>query len=325
MIEEILENIYRIEIPLFRNPLKFLNSYVIKAPERSLVIDTGWNRRECLDTMLGGLREIGVNLERTDFFITHFHADHLGLVSNLAPHTATIYFNKPEADRIKSGIYWNKIIDFARKSGFPEQELQEILNTHPGYKYRSDDYLTFTILKGGDTLDIWNYIFKCIETPGHTMGHMCLYEPNKKIFVSGDHILDDITPNIQLWSDKENALKDYLASLEKVSELDIELVLPGHRGIIRNCKKRIEELKYHHQRRLEEVLSILEDGGQNAYQVASQMSWDIANEYDSWDLFPVPQKWFATGEAIAHLKYLEEEGTVVKAMSEHNILFSINI
>ena len=58
---------------------------------------------------------------------------------------------------------------------------------------------------------------------------MCLYEPNKKILVSGDHILNNITPNIQLWSDRWNPLKEYLTSLDKVYEFDIELVLPGHR------------------------------------------------------------------------------------------------
>jgi len=44
-------------------------------------------------------------------------------------------------------------------------------------------------------------------------------------------------------SDDWNPLKEYLTSLEKIYELDIELVLPGHRGILGNCKKRIQELK----------------------------------------------------------------------------------
>ncbi|MBW2149949.1 MAG: MBL fold metallo-hydrolase, partial [Deltaproteobacteria bacterium] len=168
---------------------------------------------------------------------------------------------------------------------------------------------------------IGDYVFTCVETPGHTRGHMCLYAPGKRIFISGDHILHDITPNIQLWSNKENPLNEYMASLDKVYGLDIELVLPGHRVIFRNCKKRIQELKKHHQHRADEVLSLLENGGQNAYQVASRMSWDIT--YSSWDLFPVAQKWFATGEAIAHLKYLEEKGMVQREMRDHTIVFSL--
>jgi glyoxylase-like metal-dependent hydrolase (beta-lactamase superfamily II) len=66
------------------------------------------------------------------------------------------------------------------------------------------------------------------ETPGHTKGHICLYETNKKMPEGGDHILDDITPTIQLRSDDWDPLKEYLNTLEKIYKLDIELVLTGH-------------------------------------------------------------------------------------------------
>ena len=321
MIEEILTNLYRIEIPLPKSPLKALNSYVIKYPERNLVIDTGWNQEECMNAMHRGLRQLGVDLRKTDYFITHIHSDHLGLVSNLITDTSTIYFNQPDADRFNSGIYLDDFVIFARLNGYPENELQDALHSHPGLKFRSKGNLVFHILKEGDKISIGDYILKCVETPGHTMGHMCLYEPNKKILVAGDHILNDITPNIQLWSDGWNPLKEYLVSLDKVYELDIELVLPGHRGIFKNCKERIRELKDHHQKRLNEIISILEKGEKSAFQVASQMSWDII--YDSWDLFPLTQKWFAIGEAISHLKYLEEDRIIQKEIQEQMVVYSL--
>jgi len=101
-----------------------------------------------------------------------------------------------------------------------------------------------------------------------------------------------------------------LASLDKVYNLKVDLTLPGHRRLIENHQTRIDELKRHHADRLIEVLSILNQGGLNAFQVASQMTWDIDSE--SWDQFPVAQKWFATGEAISHLRYLEEEGQLIR-------------
>ena len=322
MIEEILRNLYKIEIPLPESPLKSLNSYVIKAQDRNLIIDTGMNREECLNAMTAGLKELRVNVRETDFFITHLHSDHLGLVSSLATDSSTIYFNQPDADRIKAGIFLDDLIGFARLNGFPENELQTISYTHPGFKYRPKENLDFYILKEGDKLSISDYIFNCVETPGHTKGHMCLYEQSKKILVAGDHVLSDITPNILLMSDEWDPLKAYLDSLDKVYELDIELVLPGHRGAFRNCKERIQELKHHHQERLDEIISVLGKGSQNAFEIASQMSWDIV--YDSWDLFPVPQKWFAMGEAIAHLKYLEETGMIRKEMPGQRITYSLN-
>ena len=323
MIEEILANLYRIEIPLPKSPLKALNSYVIKNTERNLIIDTGWNQEECMNAMQAGVRELGVDLRKTDFFITHLHADHFGLVSNLMTDTSKIYFNQPDVDRFRSGFRLDDFVNFARLNGYPENELQATLQSHPGLKFRAKKGLTFHILKEGDTISIGDYVFECIETPGHTWGHMCLYEPNKKIFVAGDHILNDITPNIQLWSDEWDPLKEYLTSLDKVYELDIELVLPGHRGIFKSCKERIQELKQHHQKRLDEIISILKKGNKNAFQVASEMSWDII--CDSWDLFPVSQKWFATGEAIAHLKYLKEKEIIRKEMREQRIVFSMNV
>jgi glyoxylase-like metal-dependent hydrolase (beta-lactamase superfamily II) len=280
------------------------------------------NREECLNAMISGLRKLAVDIKKTDFFITHLHSDHLGLVSSLATDSSTIYFNQPDADRIKAGIFLDDLIGFARLNGFPENELQTISYTHPGFKYRPKENLDFYILKEGDKLSISDYVFKGVETPGHTRGHMCLYEPNKKLFVAGDHVLSDITPNILLMSDEWDPLKVYLESLDKVYELDIELVLPGHRGVFRNCKERIQELKHHHQERLDEIISVLGKGSQNAFEIASQMSWDIV--YDSWDLFPVPQKWFAMGEAIAHLKYLEETGMIRKEMPEQRITYSLN-
>jgi len=322
MIEEVGTDLYKIEIPLPRNPLKALNSYAIKSPERNLIIDTGWNQQECMDAMQAGLKELEIDIRKTDFFITHLHTDHLGLVSNLVTDTSTIYFNQPEADRLKAGIVLDDLMNFARLNGFPEKELQRIPHTHPGFKFRSKGPLSFHILKEGDTLRVSDYVFNCVETPGHSKGHMCLYEPNKKILVAGDHILGDITPTISLLSDDWNPLKEYLESLDKVYQLDIELVLPGHREVFRNPKERIQELKDHHQKRLDEIIAILGKGRKNAFQVASRMTWDIT--YDSWDLFPVSQKWFATGEAISHLKYLEEKGVIRKEMRQHKIIYLLN-
>jgi len=321
MCKEILPNLFRLKIPLPESPLKYLNSYVIRDANRSMIIDTGLNRKECLEAMMAGLHKIGIDLEKSDIFITHLHADHFGLVTKLATDSSRVYFSRPEKELMESWEGFDAMIAYAGKNGFPENELRSALDKHPGAKYGSDWIPEMKLLDDADAIHVGDYHFKCIATPGHTMGHICLYEPSKKILVAGDHILIDITPNIQCWSDTQNPLKHYLASLDKVAGLQVDLILPGHRRLIRNHDVRIAELKQHHAHRLNEVLTILERAPLNAFQVASRMTWDI--KADSWDQFPVAQRWFATGEAISHLRYLEEEGKLVRKNSDKIKLYSL--
>ena len=321
MIEQIFPNIFRMEIPLPGNPLKAVNSYVIKGDQRFLIIDTGMNRPECRQAMAAGLMELAVDLKKADFFITHLHADHLGLVSELACKSAKIYFNYPDEKIMKNPHHWDKIMATARVNGFPEEELKSAMQKHPGRKFQDKGTLKFTPLQEGDHISAGKYVFQCIETPGHTSGHLCLYEATEKIFFSGDHILEDITPNISMWADEGNPLQEYMDSLDKIDGFDICRVFPGHRRIFTDYRKRIAELKKHHQIRAEEVLAILKRGSQNAYQVASQMTWDI--DCKKWEDFPAPQKWFASGEALSHLQYLLAENKLKKEIVKEEVSYSL--
>jgi glyoxylase-like metal-dependent hydrolase (beta-lactamase superfamily II) len=322
VIELIQPGFFRVEVPLPNSPLKSLNSYVIRSSHRNLIIDTGLNRKECLDAMRSGLQQLDIDLAKTDFFITHLHADHFGLVSKLATGTSRIFFNRPESELIEASGWWERMVAYAAKNGFPENQLQEAIQSHPGREFGSEWIPELSILQEGDRIDAGPYRFTFVSTPGHSMGHTCLYEPNKKILVAGDHILIDITPNIQCWTDEQNPLRDYLASLDKVNDMEIDLVLPGHRRLIRDHKTRIAELKGHHKNRLREVLSIVANHPLTAFEVASRMTWDL--DCESWEEFPQAQKWFATGEAIAHLRYLDREGVIVKEDKEGMILFTLN-
>ena len=102
-------------------------------------------------------------------------------------------------------------------------------------------------------------------------------------------------------------MQDYLTSLDRVGELDVQLVLPGHRRVFQDYRERIQELQAHHQERAEEVYALLGQGDLDAYQIAAGMTWDMSY---GWDAFPLQQRWFAVGEALAHLRYLEVQGRV---------------
>ncbi len=312
MVEKILPGLYRIVLPLSGNPLREINSFVFTSNDRNLIVDTGMNRDECLEAMEAGLDEIGVDLGRTDVLATHFHADHQGLVPTLLRKGSRAFMGERDVEAISGhGDYWTEsgpMGQLAIKAGFPSDVLRSSLENHPGLKYGPQVPVDFIGLRDGETIGIGDYTLRVVMTPGHTGGHICLHEPDARFLISGDHVLGDITPNLQAWGDDEDPLGDFLVSLAHVDALDIDLCLPGHRALVENCSERIAELVEHHRERANEVLAILEEGPRNAYDTAGRMSWDIVAA--SWDDFPIMQRWFATGESIAHIRYLEARGLV---------------
>ena len=324
MADKVFENIYQIEVPLPGSPLKSVNCYVIKDERRDLLIDTGMNRPECRAAIESGLKELDVDLNRCDLFITHLHSDHMGLVSHLATESTTVYFNRTEAKMIQTakeqGGFGSRMMDFARLAGFSDAEVEDSLSKHPGLKFQAPHSTEFSILDEGDILDIGGYHFECIHTPGHSPGHLCLYDADTKLMVAGDHVLGDITPNISAMTREENPLSDFLRSLDKVYEYDVDLALPGHRSLIQDFRGRVDELKDHHRQRLDEVLAILDGKTLSGYDVASRMTWNM--KAHTWEDVGIMQKWFATGEAIAHLQLLEEKGAVASEDRGDTAFFS---
>jgi glyoxylase-like metal-dependent hydrolase (beta-lactamase superfamily II) len=310
MRDDLYPGIFRVEIPLPGNPLRAINSYVIRGGNRWLMIDTGMSRPECRETMLAWLAEHSVDLGAVDFFITHFHADHLGLVAELAMPGSHVYFNRPEVALVSRTDSWSAVAAHARLHGFPEGELCEAMARHPGRCDQIRALPALTLLAEGDEIVIGGYRLMCLETPGHTPGHLCLYDARARILFSGDHVLQDITPNLSGWVEAGESLPRYLASLDKIATCDVDLVFPGHRAPFRDLRGRIAELKRHHAARADEILSLLAEGEQSAYRVASRMTWNI--RCSRWEEFPALQKWFATGEALAHLQHLERRGQAVR-------------
>jgi len=320
MPDEIMPRLYRIIIPLPNSPLKDLNSYVIKSDDRNLIIDTGFNRGVCFEAMQEGLHALDIDLSKTDFMLTHMHSDHTGLVSRLATDTSIVYISRIDSAVFNENIDWQAMLDYALHNGFQLEELVKAMESHPGLKYRPKKIPDFTLLDDGNIIQIGDYNLKCLLTPGHTQGHICLYDEEKQILFSGDHVLYDITPHIESWSYEVNSLKNYLKSLEMIRNLPVKLVLPGHRNFLTDLASRIDELKIHHETRAKEVLEVVGGNTMSAYDIAAGMTWDI--DCENWKQFPVAQKWFAVGEALAHLLYLESEGRIKRNTSQEIVTFS---
>ncbi len=319
MLKQIAENIYRKTVPLPHNPLRELNAYIIKG-EKSLLIDTGFNRPECEEALQSAFDELGI--DAVDLFITHLHSDHCGLVSKFAKEQSRVFASETDGELINFGsgnLYWSMLDELFIKFGFPRANFGRNTDIHPGRQYCNGEMVKFTTVAEGDVLEYGGYRLEAVAAPGHTPGHMCLYDREKKILLGGDLILGTISPNICIELCAENPLRDYLESLAKVGQMDVRLLLAAHGTEITDMNARIRELCAHHEARLAEVQKILGSGWKTAYMVAPEMNWDISCR--TWEDFPAPQKWFATGEAISHLQYLYFAGKAQREEREGGYWF----
>lgn len=325
IVKRLQDDIFAIGVPLPKTPLRMTNSYFIRG-QRNLLIDTGFNHSMCLDAMRAALAELRVDMDKTDIFLTHLHSDHAGLAQRLAAPGTRIFVSEADGKIVAGGrnsAFWDSFRDFYRFTGLAAGGHVTDVSQHPGYAYAPEEADNYTFVGDGDRLEAGECRLTCVLTKGHTRGHLCLYEPERRLLFSGDHILGKITPNITQMSFDHDALGEFLESLDKVDALDTAATYPGHRVRIDDCRARTAELRRHHAARLDEVRGIVGEGeAVTPVDVARRMRWSLTIE--NWDEYPPAQKLFSTGEALAHLHYLalrgelrqgEENGIVTYSMA----------
>ena len=304
MIREVYKDIYTFEVTLPNSPLRAINSYVIKAKDKNIVIDTGYNRLESRQDLLEGLKQLDIDIKDTSLILTHLHADHSGLTNLFSDNQVDIYAGEVDGkfiNQMATGEYWDLIGSFKPLYGLYEDEIT--IEDNPGYNFKLDRPVEFKTLNFGDVIEIGDYAFEVIDLKGHTPGHLGLFDRKHKIMFSGDTVLDPITPNITFWGfDYDNILNTYMETLRELKKTDVDLLFASHRRVIDNHEERIDEILNHHQERLEEILLSMDDKPMTIRDISAKISWRI--RADGWDDFPKPQKWFATGETMSHMEYL---------------------
>jgi glyoxylase-like metal-dependent hydrolase (beta-lactamase superfamily II) len=321
MPEEVWQGIYRIPVPLPNNPLKELNSYLIKGKDRSLLIDTGFRQEACRQALQAGLEELEVCREETDILLTHLHSDHAGLAGEFIAPGRSIYINAGEQARMEAsakGETWKNSDARYLEEGMNPQQLEELHSTNPARALAPlPQFEQYVPLAPGQVLEVGGHKLVAVLTGGHTPGHTSLWLPEEEVMFTGDNVLFDITPNITAWKGVEDSLGDYLATLQSMRDYKVKRALPGHRksGVF---AQRVEELLSHHQARLEEARNIVKrNGGMTAYQITAQMTWKI--KASSWETFPLVQKWFAIGECFSHLDRLRVLGEARRELGEDGL------
>jgi glyoxylase-like metal-dependent hydrolase (beta-lactamase superfamily II) len=314
------------------NPLEHVNSYLIKSAEKNLLIDTGMDFPQTFQSLCDGLSEAGVRPEElTDVLCTHFHVDHVGLIPRFTDASKNVKISlhhvEVEMSRLMSrelGSYVESMKAYLEANGAPPFMAASLERFHPAFftpRAYQEIGTRGIVLEDGQRVSVGDYSFQILWTPGHSPGHVCLYEPSSEILFSGDHLLPTITPHVSQFLEDMDPLTDYLNSLQRIAEIDVDVVLPGHEETFSNHRVRIKQLNDHHKQRLSEIIDGLEIESSTAYQLASKLHWSV--DYKSWEEFPPFQKYLAVGETIAHLNFLERRGRVKRNKINKIIFYDV--
>jgi glyoxylase-like metal-dependent hydrolase (beta-lactamase superfamily II) len=330
---EIVPGIHQLKLPVpMLGDLLAVNAYLVKGDDGWLLIDTGWNTNQTFSALERQLAEIGVRPQDLRLIvITHFHPDHYGLAGRLvqlsgagvALHLIEKAFI--DARYLNMGGLLDETARLLRLHGVPEPELPRLQKASLGVRQFVSPITPDVTLQGGETISHGAFSFKVIWTAGHSPGHICLYDSERKLLISGDHVLPLTFPNVGLHPQSgENPLGNYLKSLSIVEQLDVNLVLPAHEHVFTNLKERVGEIRRHHESRRSAITEVLEDCPGSAYQVSHRIPWIVNGVTMSFaELHPLDKR-LAVMSALAHLEPLCDEGEVERIDNNGTLLYNLS-
>ena len=315
---EILNGVHQIKTPAPESASFYTNIYVIEGGDGHILVDSGWDSQESLWALQEGIK--GANLKLRDIkqlVITHIHPDHYGLSTKIKQ----ICGAQVAIHRIDAGFIFPRYKDFnnliketaelLRQNGAHEDELTELKEASLWMnKYVTPDSPEVN-LEDGDTISNDSFEFEVLWTPGHSPGHICLYERERKFILTGDHVLYDTTPHVGFNPQSgDNPLGDYISSLKKLERLKVNFILPGHGPVFNALGLRIEKILQHHEERKRAIMRSLQNGLKTAYEIAHQIPWMVNEGGTTFQDLSVWNRRMAVHETIAHLKLLMEEDRV---------------
>lgn len=327
-----IEDVHQIKIDVPWS-VKNVSVYLFDHNGSKILFDSGFKMANWSKLFFSALSNIGISVQDINYcFISHNHTDHVGLAPTLKKknpnlkilmHDITNETLKWETDDEK--LYEiekeaRKITDQMIQYGFNENQSEravQFLSYWPKLRqYQKPDI----ILHDGDK--ILNDL-EIIWTPGHSFGHICLFNTKNKFLFCGDHILSRITPHIGNYIipkflteqykgyDFNNILRHYLDSLDRIDNLNPKIIFPAHQDIIYEPHKRISEIKDHHKNRLTEISRVIKDNPLTPLRI-SQLHFGDLDDTNSY---------LALSEVLGHLFFLENQELVKSVEKNGKILY----
>lgn len=289
-----------------------VNAYLVEAVPLTL-IDAGINTSEAQNALFVEIAAAGYFPEAIErILITHAHPDHYGLAHALQEASGgSVYFPEREIARVRDRQMLFEVGRLLMEAGMPLDlllRMDQQRRDDPRPRVAHEDVV---VVKDGDRFDfsIHDHEFELVahHMPGHTGGHVVYLEDQTRTLFAGDQLLPDVSPNPLLEpsldepGERRRSLKEYLASLQRMAEMDLALAYPGHGDPVTDPGALIARTMEHHAKRKATVAGLLGDTPKTPYQLATVMYPDARG----YDIF------LSVSEVIAHLDLVVEDGDAI--------------
>jgi len=259
---QIAEHLFRCEVPNLTGPSGQPTNVYIVGPSPATLIDAGSDDGGA--SVLAALERHGIDAVE-QIILTHAHQDHAGSATALRAATGAPISLHPR-DLAASGRH-------------------------------NIDLQPDRLLAAGEVVEAGDYRFQVIETPGHAQGHVSLYEPSLKALFAGDLLSGNGTIAIV---PPRGSMGEYMASLRRVSQFEIDMIYPGHGPAIPNGNERIAQYIAHRERREQDIYETIQAGSHTIDSITDVLYADVQPRIR-------PQ---AAGTVLAHVIHLIELGRV---------------
>jgi glyoxylase-like metal-dependent hydrolase (beta-lactamase superfamily II) len=312
--EQVRPGLWSVRVPWPGGALGYTLVYVLAYRDGLALIDAGWPTDLGWSALADGIRRTGHDLTDIRYvLVTHFHADHLGLAGRVRG-VSGAWVGMHPAERAMLGSAgdqpWRRRLgEWMRLRGAPSGEADEILSLMAESAGRHALLARPDVdIEDGDRPLGRGTAVRAVWTPGHSPGHLCFYDEERDLLLTGDHVLPRITPHIGLPPGVAgDPLGDYLASLRALLRYDPAEVLPAHEHRFTGLGARIEEMLRHHRARLAEIeQAVVRDPGVSTWAVAEALTWSRG-----WEQTRGPVRHAAVSETWAHLVHLRARARVI--------------
>jgi glyoxylase-like metal-dependent hydrolase (beta-lactamase superfamily II) len=315
--ERVLPGIWRLRLPCPWPGVPHVNAWAVAHGDGIVLFDTGIGGAEGAGQLEIGLRQAGFALADVSLLVcTHSHSDHYGAAATVVDASGCELWMHPAWGHVRAIVEdperaWDRRIEVARQSGVPKPALAAYEE-----RRREDPHIDRIIppdrdLVSGVEVETDGARWQVHETPGHAPSHVVLHEPERRLMISGDHLLGRVSVFFD-YGNSPDPVGEFLSSLDVVEELETDLCLAGHGRPFRNVPEKIAANRELTLGQRERVLASLESGPKPAFEIVQDLLGDFYS--------PATAAW-GLQITLAHLDHLALEGLARSNAGEEQTLW----